>query len=102
MTDEVGHDYEITEDDAVNEQDETVYGFWNHRVIEKTTEYGAWYAIHECHYYQDGTLYACTTEPVDVSGESIQELRQTLEWMLSCLDKPVVKWTDIPSPKEEE
>lgn len=63
---------------------------WNHRVIKKVTEIGTFYGIHEVFYNDDGSIYSYTENPVDVFGENIAELQQTLEWMLKCLDKPVL------------
>jgi hypothetical protein len=62
---------------------------WNHRVVKFKNDEGDWYAICEV-YYEDGKVYAHTSEGVGVSGESIEELRETLRRMLDCLDKEVL------------
>ena len=68
---------------------------WNHRVVRRNYK-GAYpetlYSIHETFYGLDGELPVFTTDPSDVSGESVGELRQTLQWMLKALDKPVLDY----------
>jgi len=66
---------------------------WNHRVVKRTvTECGEpveQFGIHEVFYDIDGPgRHAWTNEPVGVAGESIEELRETLERMLGALDEP--------------
>ena len=77
-------------------------GHWNHRVIKhldkKTGE--IWYGIHEV-FYDDkvGTVsdtgkIGWTKDPIAVTGESIESLAQILDWMKSCLDKPIIEDKD--------
>ncbi len=63
---------------------------WNHRILKETLNEDDFYSIHEVFYNSDNTIYAHTQEPVDVNGYSIDEIRETLQWMLTCLDKPVL------------
>jgi hypothetical protein len=66
--------------------------YWNHRVVKKhypeTDE--TFYTIHEAHYNDNGDLYGYTEGGVDPCGESIEELRETLNRMLRALDQPVL------------
>ena len=67
---------------------------WNHRVVKFSQDsfnLPPWYAICEVYYNDDKEPYAHTSRGVDVSGESVEELRATLQRMLECLDKPVVE-----------
>ena len=63
---------------------------WNHKVIKHTTEQEVLYGIHEVFYNDDNSIYAYTEEPVRVYAESIEELREYLQWMMNCLDKEVL------------
>ena len=64
---------------------------WNHRILQETLPNGdLWFSVRETFYNEDSSIYAYTQEPVDVSGNSIEEIRETLQWMLTCLDKPVL------------
>jgi hypothetical protein len=70
---------------------------WNHRVVRKN----GMLAIHEVHYATPGASSGpcgTTVDPVDVHGETIEELRWTLEHMLRCLDKPII---DFATQKDE-
>jgi len=53
-----------------------------------------WYGIHEVFYDEDGKVDGWT-EDEEIMGESLEELKQTLEWMLVCLDKPVLDYDDV-------
>lgn len=70
-------------------------GHWNHRVVRRTViecgEPVQWYGIHECFYgLSDESDPGWTDEPIAVEGESVDELRETLERMLRALDKPII------------
>jgi len=73
-------------------------GTWNHRVLRSVDVQGdVTLAIHEVHYDDDKPVM-CTESPVKVLGEDVQELRQTLTWMLACLDKPVLEYSQFDKP----
>lgn len=63
---------------------------WNHRVVQSKTGDYISFGIHEVFYNDDGSIHAYTEEPISVCNESLKELRETLERMLRCLDKPVL------------
>lgn len=68
---------------------------WNHRVMRsKDADGDDFYAIHEVH-YEDDKPRLFTLDPVPVSGNSIEELRSTLERMLSCVTTPVLTREDF-------
>ena len=60
--------------------------YWNYRVVKEK----GYYTIREVHYNDDGSIYAYSSEPRPAFGESIEELKETLEWMLKSLEKPVL------------
>lgn len=70
--------------------------YWNYRVVKiphlvKTQHVGRYsFGIHEVFYHNDDSIHSYTREPVDVSAETLEELREVLEQMLSALDKPVL------------
>jgi tetrahydromethanopterin S-methyltransferase subunit H len=64
---------------------------WNLRVVKQVQPDGSeWYTVREVHYNDDDSIYAYTVDAVGVAGESIEELRQYVQWILDCLDKPVL------------
>ena len=67
--------------------------YWNHRVVKTVGKFGGveCFAIHEAYYDEapDNKL-GWTQDPVAVVGDSIEELRFTLESMLAALDEEVI------------
>jgi len=68
---------------------------WNYRLIDLAHENGnePWVEIHEVFYEDDGSLMGYA--PATLGSETPQDLKQTLEWMLLALDKPVLKVSDF-------
>lgn len=72
---------------------------WNHRVIKKTYNEEEIFSIEEVMYdTKDHSLQgeeldktiSGYTEKLSVMGDSIEDLRETLNFMLEALDKPVI------------
>ena len=64
---------------------------WNHRVVKQVLDDGTdWFSVREVFYNDDNSIYAYTEEPVDISGETIEGLREYLNWCLKSLDIPVL------------
>ncbi len=64
---------------------------WNHRVVKKVYEDGTEeYSVRETHYNDAGEIYGYTVDPTDLACETIDDLRQYIQWCLDCLDKPVL------------
>lgn len=74
---------------------------WNHRVLKSKFSNGEeCYSVREIHYNDAGEIYGYTSEPVDISGESIDALKQYCKWILACLDKPVLIEGEIVFAKD--
>jgi hypothetical protein len=70
---------------------------WNHRVVKRTFEGGeVIYAIHEAYYDDNKKVWAITEEGVDAHGETMEELKQSLEWMQKALEAPILDYDKIP------
>ena len=76
---------------------------WNYRVVRKENpgehleEERYSFGIHEVYYNDNGTINACTVEPMDPHGMSLDELRACMDLMMGAFDKPVLDYeTDIP------
>jgi len=78
---------------------------WNHRVVRKVHKWTGksgekyeevTYGIHEAFYDDNGKVFAITQEPVEVAGDDIDSLKQTLEWMEKCLEHPILEYENIP------
>ena len=65
---------------------------WNHRVVKQILDTGAeWFSIREVFYNDNGSINSYTVDPVGIVGESIDELREYLQWCLNSLDKPILE-----------
>jgi len=61
-------------------------GHWHYQVMKDTDEAGnVCYGIHEYFPLEDGHLW--TENPVDVTGDSIEDLKKSLMCMLHDIDK---------------
>jgi hypothetical protein len=67
---------------------------WNYRVIRHTgvSAESAYFAIHEVFYDEKDEPASCTSKSIDVSGETVEEMRSSLQRMLQALDKPILDY----------
>jgi len=72
---------------------------WDHRIIKRTYPDAAdtpvLYGIHEVYYNADGTIWSYTKEPVQMQEECVDDLYQSLKWMMKCLDKEILVYDEI-------
>jgi hypothetical protein len=67
---------------------------WNYRVVKRIWNHPYWneptelFDICEVYYDENGDV-DYMTDPV-VTEDSIEDIRETLQWMLDSLDKPVI------------
>ena len=69
-------------------------GVWNHRLIRHVNLDGEeWYGIHEVYYDGIGEPpHSCTSEPVEMIGFTVGEVREKLRMMQRCLEHPVIDY----------
>ncbi len=80
--------------------------YWNHRVIKRLINGGTDHETTTLYivevYYDDVDHHIIGwTEGSEVFGESVDELRQSLHWMLDALDKPVLDEVILLARAEE-
>lgn len=82
---------------------------WNHRVVRREHPEAVveWervsYAIHEAHYEAGARKpYAITTEPVAPYGETLDEVRETLDRMRRACEAPVLDYETREEVREVE
>ena len=68
---------------------------WNHRVVHRVIQGDDFYGIHEVFYDDEGRPDMMTERAVGVCGDNLEELQQTLEWMLQAMDKPILEYDEI-------
>jgi hypothetical protein len=71
---------------------------WNYRVFR---EESGEHVIREVYYDEDGAIVACTEDPVEPMGESLEELAKDLAYFQKALSHPVLSMADIPEGKLE-
>jgi hypothetical protein len=66
--------------------------YWNHRIIKHTNKDGySYFGIHEVFYNSKDEIYGYSNEPIDISESTLDELRETLQMMMSCLNKEILE-----------
>jgi hypothetical protein len=67
-------------------------GCWNYRVIKRQEIAGgeACYQVHEVYYDRDGKIEIWISDPIESSGESLEELREDLGHFSVALQKPIL------------
>lgn len=81
---------------------------WNHRVVRKTYPDGqVMIGIHEAFYDDNGLVWAITEDAVSPSvdetnaGETVEDLKKVIGWMLQACDHPVLDSNKIPEEGAE-
>jgi hypothetical protein len=71
---------------------------WNHRIIRRN---GRDLAIHEVYYNEAGDPDMVTNDATGIYGETIDELRETLQRMLRALDTPILEYESFEQNQNE-
>jgi len=75
------------------------FGHWNHRIV-KRKEKGLdgkdewFYGIHEVYYDENDKPYMLTKEPIDITGETEEDLKLGYKQMERAFDLPVLDYDD--------
>ncbi len=90
-------------DDSLDDESDIDEEYWNHRVIlwqhgfrdiEKTKPYFE-YGIHEVWYNEENEVVLWTEDAVEPFGETLDELKQSIDWMRAACEKPVLIETEL-------
>ena len=67
---------------------------WNYRVVKQTHDTHAGdeilFQIHEVYYDDDGNITAMTKDPVPLTSEGVEGLKEVLGQVLGAFDKPIL------------
>lgn len=66
---------------------------WNYRAILEDN----YYTIREVYYDEDDSIIACAEQPIELGGESLEELTTLLKWFQEALNEPVLTVAELPS-----
>jgi len=64
---------------------------WDYRVIE----HNGMFTIHEVYYNDKGGITSISQDPMGPSGDTLEELKDDMEYFLQALDMPVLKKEEI-------
>jgi hypothetical protein len=53
------------------------------------------FTIHEVHYNDKGDITSISEDPMGPSGETLEELKDDMQYFLQALDSPVLKKEEI-------
>lgn len=81
--------------------------YWNHRIMRRVENPGKTYEetnlyVVEVYYNNDDGYILGWTEKESVWGESIEEIRNSLTWMMEALDKPILDEVELLQQVSEE
>lgn len=68
---------------------------WNYRVMKRKIANEECYGIYEVYYDSDGEPVACSENPVEPFGGTIDELSKDLSYHTAALGKPPLNYEDI-------
>lgn len=96
----------MTESKKISEQTNEELGLpnldpcWTYRVIRRTWDLGGkpeyQYGVYEVN-TEKGEVVLWSETPDSAIGESLEGLRESLQWQLEALDAPVLNWEDLDS-----
>lgn len=67
---------------------------WDYRILRTDHPSGEiTFGIHEVYYDSEGKPNACSVDPMDPHGETVEELREDINAMLKAFDKPVLDYS---------
>jgi len=69
--------------------------YWNHRLMKRTEHDETLLYVVEVYYDSKDNSIIGWTEKESVYGENLDEVRQTLSWMIEALDKPILDEVEL-------
>lgn len=77
-------------------QDNVTVTRWNHRVVHRTfADDTEEYSIREVYYNDDGSIFGFTESPIQVYGDTLAELKETVQRLMNCTDFPILEEDQI-------
>ena len=78
---------------------------WNYRIMKRKVEFDTgdaedFFAVHEVYYNKDGEIYGWTEKPVGVCGESLEEIKEALEYYKEAFHKEVLDWDELEASEK--
>ena len=64
---------------------------WNYRVLKRDDEYG----VYEVYYDDSGMPHAMSEDPIAITGENLEDIRNELNLILESLEKDVLDYRTL-------
>ena len=69
---------------------------WNLRIIHYDKREPSGYGVHEVFYNEDGTVFDYTENPIDITGETIEDVKKYAQMIVDDINKsPVLVQSEI-------
>lgn len=69
---------------------------WNYRIIHHDKDERPWFAVHEVFYNPDQTIYAYTEDPIDIVGDTDDDVKKSAKLIfMDVIKHPVLKESEI-------
>jgi hypothetical protein len=67
---------------------------WNYRVVKQESVFG----VYECYYDSAGRIHSCSKDACPATGDTLDELKATLERMQRAFKSPTLNFEELPEP----
>ena len=69
---------------------------WNIRIIHHDKDEHPWFGVHEVFYNDDQSIYAYTTEAIDISGETEEDVKEYVRMIVKDIESsPILNQSEI-------
>jgi len=71
---------------------------WNYRVVEVVQNNQTFYELHEVYYTgekDNSEISSMTVEPPECIQDTVEDLKQDLEYRMQAFDRPILKMSEI-------
>lgn len=75
---------------------------WDYRIIEHDQNGQSYFAVHEVYYDEKGKIQSWTADPIEVAGDSKQEVLKTLKHMIEDTKQPELKESELEKISTEQ
>lgn len=76
---------------------------WNHKVMRRYSDDGdPYYTVHEFYFNNDGSILGYVEKEEAPFGDTLEELKGTLQWMLDACDGLVIDQKELEAYFEAE
>lgn len=68
---------------------------WNYRIIMHDKSKPKYFAVHEIYYDEKGNIESWTADPINITGDSKQEILKTLKHMIEDTKHSILQESEL-------